>query len=149
SFSGSAGSCGTTGNAGSNGSSAAAGVSLGGTGSLISAARSISRKNDCDVFCTSRITRPAWRMTPGSFFSPKTRSARTPRIAISGIESTPALLRGLPRGPVQGCASREDHLYAGQPDGDSRLPFDVAQDSQSVCRAPGLLRSLQPQQARA
>src|SRR5579862_5016830 len=34
------------------------------------------------------MTRPACRMMPGSFSSPKTSSARTPRIAISGREST-------------------------------------------------------------
>ena len=45
-------------------------------GSWASAARSISAMNDCDVFWTSRMKRPAWRMTFGSRSGPKSKSPR-------------------------------------------------------------------------
>ena len=128
----------------------------GGGGSGLSAARSISAIKECDVFWTSRMKRPAWRMTFGQPVRPEKQERETRR--RESAPEHPATFgaadfrrsEGLTCGAVQASGpAREDHLHTRQSHRNAGLAGDAAEDPQPVRCAPRLLRSLEPQQTRS
>jgi hypothetical protein len=69
--------------------------------------------NDCEVFWTSRITRPAWRIILGSWSGPKSSKARTETTMISGTENIAGGLfaAGSPSAPGQAAPSVVKIIY--------------------------------------